>query len=51
VQRALGAAQTQVRQVAVAELELQSRQLLAALGQSRLAVARLYDLASLEVPR
>jgi tetratricopeptide (TPR) repeat protein len=51
VQQTLAAAQLKVRQVAVAELESQSRQLAASLGQSRLAVARLYDLASPEVPR
>jgi hypothetical protein len=51
VQAATASAEQQVRELAVAELELQAGELAAALGQSRLAVARLYDQASPEVPR
>jgi hypothetical protein len=40
-----------IRQVAVSELEFQARQLSHSLGQSRLAIARLYDKGSPEVPR
>jgi hypothetical protein len=51
VKQALAAAQQQLRQVAVAELERQAAQLSHSLGQSRLAIARLYDQGSPEVPR
>tara|TARA_R110002110_G_scaffold415561_2_gene650910 strand:- start:123064 stop:124968 length:1905 start_codon:yes stop_codon:yes gene_type:complete len=51
VELAINDAQGQLRQVAVAELERQAAQLARSLGQSRLAVARLYDKGSPEVPR
>ncbi len=48
---ALADSEGTIRQIAVSELEKQSRQLTRALGQSRLAMARLYDIGSPEVPR
>ena len=51
VGQAITAAREQLRQVAVAELERQAAQLSHYLGQSRLAIARLYDQGSPEVPR
>ena len=51
VQQAIAAAQQRLRQVAVAELQRQAAQLSHSLGQSRLAIARLYDQGSPEVPR
>ena len=48
---ALQLAQNRLRGSALAELEQQSRQLAFNEGQARLAVARLYDQASPEVPR
>ena len=51
VQQAIAAAQQRLRQVAVAELQRQTAQLSHSLGQSRLAIARLYDQGSPEVPR
>ncbi len=48
---ALSTAQSQLRAVAVAELEQQREHLRHSEGQALLAVARLYDLASPEVPR
>jgi hypothetical protein len=44
-------AQDSLRDVVVAELEQQENHLAHSLGQARLAAARLYDLASPEVPR
>lgn len=51
VRAATASAEQQIRELAVAELELQAGELATALGQSRLAVARLYDQASPEIPR
>ncbi len=51
VQNTILRSEKQLRQLAVAELETQAQRLVAGIGQSRLAVARLYDLASPEVPR
>ena len=51
VQQAIAAARQRLRQVAVAELQRQAAQLSHSLGQSRLAIARLYDQGSPEVPR
>ena len=51
LQQAIAAAQQRLRQVAVAELQRQAAQLSHSLGQSRLAIARLYDQGSPEVPR
>lgn len=51
VQAATATAERNLRNLAVAELELQAGELAAALGQSRLAIARLYDQASPEIPR
>ena len=48
---ALADSEGKIRHIAVNELERQSRQLTRALGQSRLAMARLYDIGSPEVPR
>lgn len=48
---AMGASEKQIRQVAIVELQQQGRALSRALGQSKLAVARLFDLGSPEVPR
>jgi hypothetical protein len=43
VDRAIAQSETQIRQVAIVELEQQESELSRALGQSRLAIARLYD--------
>lgn len=51
VERAISAAQSGVRQVAVAELERQAGQLTRDLGRTELAIARLYDQASPEIAR
>jgi hypothetical protein len=51
VQASLRAARARVRALAISELELQAGKLQRALGQSRLAVARLYELGSPEVQR
>ena len=51
VAAAVDSAQTRLRTVAVAELEQQRDHLRHSEGQALLAVARLYDLASQEVPR
>lgn len=51
LERVIARAEIQLRQLAVAELQAQGRALVAGMGQSRLAVARLYDLASVEVSR
>ena len=51
VETTIGRAEKHIRQLAITELEVQAQQLLAGIGQARLAVARLYDLASPEVPR
>jgi tetratricopeptide (TPR) repeat protein len=51
VQASLQRSQTHIRELAVAELQIQAAKLLQALGQSRLAVARLYDASSGQVPR
>lgn len=48
---AIRESELQIRSIAVAELEHQSIQLAKALGQSRLAMARLYDRGSAEVTR
>ncbi|MEH6570006.1 MAG: hypothetical protein V7709_13080, partial [Halioglobus sp.] len=48
---ALAVSEGKIRHIAVSELEKQSGQLSRALGQSRLAMARLYDIGSPEVPR
>ena len=46
VSLALGASEQGLRKVAVAELQAQAQQLARSLGQSRLAIARLYDRGS-----
>lgn len=51
VDETLQRADQQMRQQVMAELDRQREQLVYGLGQSRLAIARLYDRASLEVPR
>lgn len=51
VRDATSRAESRIRQLAVAELEAQAQQLVSSIGQSRLAVARLYDQGSPEVPR
>ena len=48
---AIRESELQIRAIAVAELEHQSMQLAKALGQSRLAMAKLYDRGSAEVTR
>ena len=48
---AIRESELQIRAIAVAELEHQSNQLAKALGQSRLAMAKLYDRGSAEVLR
>jgi hypothetical protein len=48
VDRAIAQSETQIRQVAIAELEQQENEISRALGQSRLAIARLYDSSSAE---
>ncbi|MFK8048493.1 MAG: hypothetical protein AB8B81_08670 [Halioglobus sp.] len=48
---AIRESESQIRTIAVAELEHQSNQLAKALGQSRLAMAKLYDRGSAEVFR
>ena len=47
----IGKSEQQLRQLAVAELKQQETQLSRALGQSRLAIARLFDKSSPEVSR
>lgn len=51
VDETLQRADQQMRKQVMAELGRQREQLVYGLGQSRLAIARLYDRASLEVPR
>ncbi|MEH6610109.1 MAG: hypothetical protein V7696_12145 [Halioglobus sp.] len=51
VDSALADAESEVRHVAVTELERQAKQLQRVAGQSQLAIARLYDRASDQVPR
>jgi hypothetical protein len=51
VDEAMAASELAVRHLAVAELERQAEQLSRSLGQTRLAIARLYDMGSPEVPR
>ncbi len=51
VQVALSNARKRISQLAVAELEQQAARIDTALGQSRLAIARLYDSGSSQVPR
>jgi hypothetical protein len=46
VERAIAQSETQIRQLAIAQLEQQELELARALGQSRLAIARLYDNSS-----
>ncbi|MCZ6829924.1 MAG: hypothetical protein O7F73_10125 [Gammaproteobacteria bacterium] len=48
VNLAINASSSEVRRVAVAELQNQARELSRSLGQSRLAIARLYDKGSIE---
>lgn len=48
VDRAIAQSETQIRQLAIAQLEQQENELSRALGQSRLAIARLYDDSSAE---
>lgn len=51
VDRVTAASELAVRLLAVAELERQAEQISRSLGQTRLAIARLYDRGSPEVPR
>jgi len=51
VEVALAASQEEIRRVAIAALERESEQLARSLGQSRLAIARLYDRGSKEMLR
>jgi hypothetical protein len=48
VDRAIVQSETQIRQLAIAQLEQHENELSRALGQSRLAIARLYDNSSAE---
>ncbi len=48
VDRAITQAEAHIRQLAIAQLEQQENELSRALGQSRLAIARLYDYGSAE---
>ena len=49
VESAIAQSETQIRQLAIAQLQQQELELSRALGQSRLAIARLYDNSSAEV--
>ena len=48
VDRAISQSESQIRKLAIAQLEQQESELSRALGQSRLAIARLYDESSAE---
>ena len=48
VDLAMNASTEEVRRVAVAELQTQARELSRSMGQSKLAIARLYDKGSIE---